>query len=946
MKSADKIKEEVNPEAAAGGVGDSDVKVEVSAAATGVTEAHSPHTSGIQTTTIMISSKMFEPPAFLSEAKNYDSYKEDLYMWSRITSVPKKNQAEVVVYGLEGHSSGIKEKIILNIGDKIKENEDGIKELVTFLDTIYKADEMADAWAKYKAFQKVSRKQNTSINDFIADFEKEYILAKSAGCAYSDTLLAFRLLEATQINEMDEKFVLTGIDFPTAKTQKNLYDQMKSSLKKFHGRKVVTESSAGLNFDPTLVASVTEALVAQGWKKPTGRRRSNTDPGEPVTVTVKKNSSTYKGKKNPLGPDGKPRACFQCGSIYHMQDFHRNENKGKPALGLVATTSTIDGYEYVMVVDSEEQLCYMVEECGMRGVMDTACSKTVGGKRYINIYIAHLPAHERSLVKSCGTSKTVYQFGGGERRASIETLDIPAIIGGLRIMIKTEVVEADIPLLIGANSLETSKTVLNFGTLEAKIFSVTVPLMKVSSGHFCITLHPAANLGASSEISNDKVVLHTIQVAEKLSYEDLKKLHHLCGHSGSKKLETLLGKAGKLDKDTESNISKIQQSCDSCQKNAKRKPRPKFSLPRAERFNQIVTIDLKEYDRDDPRRRYICYLIDMFSRLVAAKFIANKNPSQIVTTIMEKWIGVGYGIMEGLHTDIGGEMSNQELDDVASKLGITKTTTSSYCPHQNGLNERNHGTVDFMMKKMRDCDSSLTPDMALYWSLNAKNCLENCYGFSPYQLVFSTNPQLPSATQCGPPGLEMSTKSEEFARNMNAMHMARQAFIKSQSDAVLKKALKSRIYAKGDDIEKGDMIYYKKGKEKHWQGPDKVIAINGKKLFIDKGGNTATVNRDDAVRQGEEFWSYNSNANPESVNDACEEKQTLSNRERYEEHIQSDHVVNDGESRDREGITSPSPAENELINDDEHTSANMLEIAGTEALESTDVLSPIKKEIH
>ena len=173
---------------------------------------------------IMMSSKVFEPPAFVSETKSYERYKDDLYMWSRITSVPKKNQAEVVVYSLQGHSSGIKEKIVLNIGEKIKENDDGIKELVAFLDTIYKADEMADAWAKYKSFQKVSRIESVSINNFIADFEKEYLLAKSAGCVYSDTLLAFRLLEATNITETDEKFVLCGIDFPKAKVQSNLFD--------------------------------------------------------------------------------------------------------------------------------------------------------------------------------------------------------------------------------------------------------------------------------------------------------------------------------------------------------------------------------------------------------------------------------------------------------------------------------------------------------------------------------------------------------------------------------------------------------------------------------------------------------------------------------------------------------------------------------------------------
>ena len=52
-----------------------------------------------------------EPPAFMSEVKSYAQYKKDLRMWSRITQVDKKLQAELVVYKLEGHPSGIKEKI-------------------------------------------------------------------------------------------------------------------------------------------------------------------------------------------------------------------------------------------------------------------------------------------------------------------------------------------------------------------------------------------------------------------------------------------------------------------------------------------------------------------------------------------------------------------------------------------------------------------------------------------------------------------------------------------------------------------------------------------------------------------------------------------------------------------------------------------------------------------
>ena len=68
--------------------------------------------------------------------------------------------------------------------------------------------------------------------------------------------------------------------------------------------------------DPVLVSSVAQALIAQGWKKPGGRGRFNTDPLE----ANKRNSPFYKGKKNLIDPDGKSFTCFKCGSIYHFQD--------------------------------------------------------------------------------------------------------------------------------------------------------------------------------------------------------------------------------------------------------------------------------------------------------------------------------------------------------------------------------------------------------------------------------------------------------------------------------------------------------------------------------------------------------------------------------------------------------------------------------------------------
>ena len=261
---------------------------------------------------------------------------------------------------------------------------------------------MADAWRKYKNFQNVSRTTNTAINDFIAEFEKEYLLAKSAGCDYSDTLLAFRLLEATNLSETDEKFVLTGVNYAEAKDAKNLVEQFKRSLKKFQGQTVV-RGEEKIRYDPTLISSVQQvvqevlAANANTWKgQPLKqRRRSNTDPGD---------NRRYKGKKNPLcRKDGKVLKCFTCDSEYHMNDVcpknPANIKKSQPddrnsrqEFGMCATAVEHDPpkeekqhstmHEFVMVAKTVRQLCLMVEEAGVKGVIDSFhCAKFKKNRR-------------------------------------------------------------------------------------------------------------------------------------------------------------------------------------------------------------------------------------------------------------------------------------------------------------------------------------------------------------------------------------------------------------------------------------------------------------------------------------------------------------------------------------------------------------------------------------
>ena len=131
-------------------------------------------------------------------------------------------------------------------------------------------------------------------------------------------------------------------------------------------------------------------------------------------------------------------------------------------------------------------------------------------------------------------------------------------------------------------------------------------------------------------------------------------------------------------------LEQVDDDCDSCKRNAKSKPRPAVGLPRASKFNEILTIDLKHYEDDG--NKYILYMIDMFSRFVAALFIADKQPSSVGVAILEKWLSV-FGRIEVIHSDRGGEFCCDELADIAEYLGVRSSFTAAYSPHQNGLNE-------------------------------------------------------------------------------------------------------------------------------------------------------------------------------------------------------------------------------------------------------------------
>lgn len=234
---------------------------------------------------------------------------------------------------------------------------------------------------------------------------------------------------------------------------------------------------------------------------------------------------------------------------------------------------------------------------------------------------------------------------------------------------------------------------------------------------------------------------------------------------------------------------------------------------------------------------YFLHLIDLDTRFSLAAVIYDTKPETIVHKVMTVWLGSGLGAPRKLLTDNGGEFANKEFRDMAENLNVEVCNTPGMSPWSNSLCERNHAIVDDCVMKMLADNPGLDLDIALCWAFHAKNSLQILHGWSPYQLVFGSNPNLPSVLIDLPPAfIEGTTISEVFGKHLNALHLGRRAFIKAEASDRIRRALKSQIRTSSNTVyENGDLhvVYYQR--EKKWKGPGKVLGQDGKVVFVRHG---------------------------------------------------------------------------------------------------------------
>lgn len=750
----------------------------------------------------------YKNPPLFKEGMDYDQWKNELKIWQLVTELDKEKMALAVTLTLTGKAR----EAALGITAADLNKAAGMKTLTDKLDGIFEKEKKDHTYEVYRTFESLTRDENVSMSDYCVEFDQKYQKCKDKQMVLPDAVLAFKLLDKANLTTQGRQLALTAC-------QELTYDAMKSALKRiFSDSSAVTETQNGAS-----VAIKQETAFYTGQNQ---RRKPA------FTVASKSNSKTLKGT-NPLNRFGQPSRCKICQSTFHWWKNCPNkaENINVTESDVADNTSGTEECNVVLFTEAaltENEIFVVESHCA--AVIDTACTKTVCGEKWLHQYMDATGIQDMRQY----SSDRQFKFGDGKIVHSHRKVVLPALIGQTKCNIEAEVVNVDIPLLLSKASLKKAGTVLDLENDKAVMFKEPVQLHFTSSGHYCVSI-----INRELHVDDSVHVLVTDGIENTVDKKKmLTKLHKQFAHATADRLIQLLKCAGNEDKNVKSMLDEVIQECDTCKVHKKPNPRPIVGFPLASEYNETVAVDLHQLENNV----WYLHIIDEFTRFSAGCVVRSKHASVFVKCFLRHWISI-HGPPRRLFSDNGGEFDNDEVRDMAENFSIEIVTTPAYSPWSNGLLERHNQTLTDMLLRVKHDNPHLDWETALCWALMAKNSLQNTHGFSACQLVFGKNPNLPSVLTAKPPALEGTTSSQVVGNHIVGLHAARQAFTKAECSERIRRALRKQTRPTPDICRPGDKVFYKRPDSQKWRGPGVVIGEDGPVVFVRHGGSLVRVHK-------------------------------------------------------------------------------------------------------
>ena len=810
-----------------------------------------------------MASRSTRDPPLLAKSATYKDWRKKVEIWARNAKTEDKPRlGGAVLMTLEGSA----EEAVLELKSDVICSDVGLTEVLARLDQLYLKDDTLEKFQAFEAFDSYKRQSDVSIHQHIHDFDKLYHKLQTHGTTISEDLLAYKLLKSANLSKQDEKLAKGTVS-------ELKLSGMKNQLKKIFAdsESLSTPSSDSLTIHEINHASAESFepedtfYTDQRHSAPRRYNQQNQRSRPPFRSRPGRGRGNFsrrggRGGTNPLDQrTGERSQCDFCGSTFHwvfdcpekqlvgsrQHPVHQNNQSAyKPRYTFYEENPVcyededIEEEQYSILLfqndfDHPKNLITLVAESWNSAVLDSGATRTVCGRSWFQTYVDSLPDHERSKVTHASV-RNLYRFGDENTALATESANIPAQLGQQKVLISTDIVDRDIPLLLSRESMKRANMAIDFKTDVAEVFDSKVRLNVTKSGHYTLPLTKPAQLLTALGCKADVNV--TLHVASEMKVEDqAKKIHKQFAHAPLDRLLNLVKTAGEpwaSDDALKNALKFVSDNCKTCAVYGNPKARPVVGLPMANHFLETVAMDLKFYNK-----KIILHMIDHATRLSSSVRVPSKKPREILRGIFSHWISI-FGSTEKFLTDNGGEFLNEEFLELCESFNITVKTTGAEAPFSNGLVERHNQVVGNMLDRILEENPDMDFDIALAWVNNAKNSLTNINGFSPFQLAIGRNPMLPGVLTDKLPALCNTMPSSEVVReNLNALHSARVAFMESECSAKLRRALVSQTRSYSDvPIVSGDVVHYKRKDNPKWRGPATVLGKDGQQVLVKHGG--------------------------------------------------------------------------------------------------------------
>ena len=409
-----------------------------------------------------------QPPGFDPDSgTSYVDWKNDLKVWCMLTE-GKVKQGPAVYLSLQGDArDAVRQIPIAELG-----GDDGVTKLLTELDKVYLKEETTRAFCAIKAFVAFRRDSGEAFPKFLVDFNNKYREVKKHNLNFDDGILAFFLLMAANLSDDHERLVRA--------TAQLTFEDVKDKLQKVFGE---FDNNDG-DMHNSKVPVKEECLYTKNFR---GKGAYNAYKGQGFVPRGRGSYSRGVGKRgNPRDQKGDVMRCYECDSTMHliMECPHKQQDSDSRDVYFLTNSTAVD--VALMTEDVTGQL--MGNTIGY-GVLDTACTRTVTGSRWLGEYVSTLTEEEAGKIEeSRKVSNAIFKFGDGMEQKSKGKVVIPTMIGKRKVNLEVDVVECDIPLLIGKPSMRRLKMVIDFMNNEVTALGQRIQLRTTKSGHCCIPL--------------------------------------------------------------------------------------------------------------------------------------------------------------------------------------------------------------------------------------------------------------------------------------------------------------------------------------------------------------------------------------------------------------------------------------------------------------------------